>query len=536
MLAIVFNPDGPPSGLSEPLEGCRIAGSIRLDARDELIAALGLAGESIDDAALCIRAYQRWGDGFVERLAGDFAFVLWDEARRRLLLVRDQLGIRSLFYARIGTTWFVSDSLDWIAARPGLDKRLDETWIGDFLATRHSLDAWRTVYAAVKRLPPGHCTALMREGETLRRYWHLTVAEPLFLRDGRAYGERFRELTKAAIRDRAPVGRLGIAMSGGMDSTTLAALSVEVLGDARRVTARCSYFETLMPDDEPRFAGLVAQSLGVTLELDKIDEVYDPLWRERGIRTSEPTPTIVTAHLDRAITQRMAGDASVWLYGEGPDNALAFEREAYLGWLMRTGRWTRATSAVGRYLAIKLGERKLPRQASIAPPVTPSEIPGWLRADFVERIGLRERLRAFHAPSSDHPWHPRAIASFDTPAWHRLLGGLEADRAYGLDWRHPYLDLRVLQFLLSVPPVPWARRKLVMREAMRGRLPAEVLARRKTPLAANALHQVPEVDLLPLAAPAVLASWIDPAGLPRRPQAADREPLMAVHALDYWLS
>jgi asparagine synthase (glutamine-hydrolysing) len=536
MLAVLFDPDGPPSGLGEPLEGCRIAGPIRLDAREGLITALGLADKSIGDAALCIHAYRRWGDGFVERLAGDFAFALWDEVPRRLLLVRDQLGIRSLFYARIGTTWFVSDSLDWIAARPGLDKRLDETWIGDFLATRCSLDAWRTVYVMVKRLPPGHCTTLMHDGETLRRYWQLTVAEPLFLRDGRAYGERFREITKAAIRDRAPAGRLGVAMSGGMDSTTLAALSVEVLGDAGRVTARCSHFETLMPDEEPRFAGLVAQSLGITLEFDKIDEVYDPHWRERDIRTSEPTPAIATAYLDRAIAQHMVSEASVWLYGEGPDNALAFEREAYLGWLMRTGRWLHAASAAARYLAIKLGERGAPQQSPFAPPVAPSEIPTWLRADFVERIGLRERLRAFYAPSSDHPWHPRAIASFDTPVWHRLLGGLEADRAYGLDWRHPYLDLRVLQFLLSVPPVPWARRKLVMREAMRGRLPAEVLARRKTPLAANALHQLSGVDLPPLAASAALAPWIDPAGLPRRPQAADLEPLMAVHALDYWLS
>ena len=178
MVAVVFDTDGPPpigfdEGLDETLGGVRIAGSIRLDARDDLLATLGIADKSVGDAALCLHAWRRWGEGFVEHLAGDFAFALWDEARRRLLLVRDQLGVRSLFYARIGTTWIVSDSLDWLAAQPGLDKRLDETWIGDFLATGHSLDAWRTVYAAVKRLPPGHCAALTRDGETVRRYWQL---------------------------------------------------------------------------------------------------------------------------------------------------------------------------------------------------------------------------------------------------------------------------------------------------------------------------------------------------------------------------
>jgi asparagine synthase (glutamine-hydrolysing) len=534
--AITFDPDAEPTGLGEALAGCRIAGSIRLDAREDLLAALGLAGQALGDAALCLHAYRRWGESFVERLAGDFAFALWDPMRRRLLLVRDQLGIRSLYYARIGSTWVASESLAWLVEQPGLDKRLDETWVGDFLATGHSLDPWRTAYAAVRRLAPGHCAALGRDDATERRYWRLTIGEPLFLSD-EAYGERFRELTRQAIRDRAPAGRLGIAMSGGLDSTTLAALSVEALGDAGRVTARCARFETLMADDEPRFAALVAHRLGIELAFDKADEVYDPQWRTRGIGTPEPTLAIVNAHAERAAARRMAAVAPVWLFGEGPDNALVFERDAYLGWLLRTGRWGRAASALWRYLGIRLGERERRQRASPAVAPMSPESPVWLRADFTARIGLRERVQAFRAPPRhDHPWHPRALGSFGTPVWQTLLGGLEADRAQGVNWRHPYLDLRVLQFLLSVPPVPWARRKLMLREAMRGRLPAEVLERRKTPLAADALPlALSNVDWPPLGSPAALAPWIDPARLPRRPHDAELERLVAVHVLDHWL-
>jgi asparagine synthase (glutamine-hydrolysing) len=539
-MLVAFDPDGPPAGLGEALEGCRIAGMIRLDARDDLCAALGLARKTIGDVALCIHAYRRWGDSFVERLSGDFGFALWDEARRRLLLVRDQLGVRSLYYARVGATWFASESLDRLAALPGLDKRLDETWIGDFLATGHSLEAWRTVYANVHRLPPAHWLELMGDSERLHRYWRLTVEQPLFLRDGRAYGERFRALTRAAIRDRAPAGRLGISMSGGIDSTALAALTVEALGDAARVTARCAHFETLMPDDEPRFARLAAQRLGIPLGFDAVDQAYDPQWRERGIRTPEPTPAIVNAERERAMARSLAADAPVWLFGEGPDNALAFERDAYLGWLMCRGQWMRLAAAVGRYLRLKVAEGwsgRGPRPLSPAL-ADGSEVPTWLRADFIERTGLRERVRAFRAPAPHaHPWHPRAVGSFGTPVWQSLLASLEADLALGVDWRHPYLDLRVLGFLLSVPPVPWARRKLVMREAMRGRLPAEVLERRKTPLAVNALHQaLSGIDLPPLGAPAALGSWLDPKGLPRRPQASEVDAVIAVHALDHWLS
>ncbi|HEY2870887.1 MAG TPA: hypothetical protein VGJ56_03155, partial [Reyranella sp.] len=90
MFAVVFESNDLLIGLDETLEGSRIAGSIRLDARDDLRTALGLADKSIGDAMLCLHAWRRWGDAFVERLAGDFAFALWDESRRRLLLVRDQ--------------------------------------------------------------------------------------------------------------------------------------------------------------------------------------------------------------------------------------------------------------------------------------------------------------------------------------------------------------------------------------------------------------------------------------------------------------
>lgn len=510
---------------------CWIIGSIRLDGRNDLKAALGLPGPA-SDGALCLEAYLRWKDRFAEHLAGDFAFALWDNEQKRLLAVRDQLGIRPLFHARCGGSWLVSDSLEWLAARPDLDRRLDDIWIADFLATGHSLDPDRTVYAAVHRVPPGHCLLLTRDRQNLHRYWHLEVQRPLFLRDGREYGARFRALTETAIRDRLGEGRLGISMSGGLDSTALAALSVDAAGDASRVTARCAHFERLMADDEPRYARLAADALGIELYLDNADEAYDPLWRERGIRTPEPSMAIVNAHNERALAGSMAAQADIWLFGEGPDNALVFEREVYLGWLMRTGQWWRAAAAATRYLWAKACEPRSTEADEAASDLEPA-LPLWLAPDLTASGDLRERVHAFwFPPPAGHPWHPRAIASFGTPVWQTLLGLLDADRQYGVVWRHPYLDLRVLEFLLSVPPVPWARRKRVMREAMAGRLPAELLARRKTPLVADPLERALAGHRLPpLEARAELARWIDLDQLPQ--QASGR--VVAVHALDYWL-
>jgi asparagine synthase (glutamine-hydrolysing) len=238
----------------------------------------------------------------------------------------------------------------------------------------------------------------------------------------------------------------------------------------------------------------------------------------------------------------MAADASVWFYGEGPDNALKFDREAYFAWLLRNGHWRRAARAAWHYLWIKTNERWREGSRQIVTGSDASsepEIPAWLNADFVAHSGVRERARSQWGPLGDrHPWHPRAIASFAIASWQALFANFEADEAGApLVWRHPYLDLRVLGFMLSVPPVPWARRKLVMTEAMAGRLPQELLARRKTPLAADPMRRALRGLTLPkLASMRELQRWLDPSRLPSSDSDPSQlEQLIAVHALDHWL-
>ena len=202
---------------------------------------------------------------------------------------------------------------------------------------------WRDIH----RLPPGHALTAAEQGTGIRRYWRLSVGEPIHFRDRRHYGECFRELTGLAIADRMPAGRVGISMSGGLDSTTLAASAVEVTGDPSRVVADCVHFDWLMPDEEKAFSAMAATRLGIALRTTAIDDlVYDPDWRTRSIRTPEPMVSIVHAHPDRILNRAMACHARVWFFGEGPDNALRFERNAYLSWLLAGRRWGRLAEAV----------------------------------------------------------------------------------------------------------------------------------------------------------------------------------------------
>jgi len=540
--------DGEWRGMASLGDRYWMVGRIRLDGRQALCALLaeriGEGRQPPSDALLCLHGYAAWGESFVDRLAGDFCFALWDHQRQCLISARDQLGVRSLFHAQAGQSCFASDSLDWIVSAAPVSQELDDHWIADFLGIGYSLDVERTVYRHIHRLAPAHVLKFSDAGSTSRRYWRLEIGEPLHYGDHRQYGERFVELLSLAIADRLPAGRVGISMSGGLDSTMLAACAVRVMGDPSRVVAECTHFERLMPDQEKHFASLAARHLGIELRLRACDDLsYDPEWRSGPTCSAEPSNGVISARPERMMALEQAGRAPVWFYGEGPDNALEFEQRAYFSWLLERRNWRRMGEAAWLYLKAKgfdgWGEtlrRHLGRGGGADEPI---EVPPWLDRSLVDRVGLQERLRALPVETpAPHPWHPQAVASFNNPLWPALFDSFDGSEALApMVWRHPYLDLRVLEFMLSVPPVPWARRKLLLREAMRGRLPDAVLARKKAPLVQSPLDQPVRVHGLPeLSSDDRLRHYVDVRMLPPvLPGGPALERLIAVHALDCWL-
>lgn len=530
----------------------RIVGRVRLDARDELRSRLAdrsrpPVGE-VSDAELCLHAYAAWGDAFLDRLAGDFCFVLWDGAREQLICARDQLGIRSLFHAETGRAWFVGDSLDWIADQSGVARELDDTWIADFLTVGHSLEVERTVYRHIRRLAPAHALTISGGGAVTRRYWRLEIGDPLYFRDRRQYTEGFLELLSRSIADRMPAGRVGIAMSGGLDSTTLAAGAVHVTGDASRVVAECLDFDEFASAGERHFSSLAASRLGIELRHRRGDDlVYDEQWWARSTTTPEPTAFITTAHFDRDVVRERAERASVWLYGEGPDNALTFERNEYLSWLIGRRDWWRLAESGAFYLRVKglagWWESLKRYTGRRQPPDDSVGVPPWIEPSLARQLDLERRVAGATPPGGvgtdvgpRHPWRPGAVAGFNDPIWPAVFADYEFEESLGpLALRHPFLDLRVLEFMLSVPTVPWAREKMLLRDAMRGRLPDEILARRKTP------HDrtLPFGSGLPgLSRDGSLDRYVDVSVLSAGtwPGHRLRGRVLAVHVLDHWLA
>jgi len=538
---------GPDSSSAALAGRYRILGRFRLDARDELSSRLGRSAASASDAMLCLLAYVKWGESFTDFLAGDFAFVLWDDDAQCLLGVRDRMGVHTLFHSRTADSWLVSDSLDWLAGRVSTSDALDDYWIADFLVLGVPREFERTVYRDIKRLAPAHLMKLGEHGLSLRRYWRLDIPEPIYLHRPEAYCERFRELLSRAVADRLPPGRIGIAMSGGLDSTTLAATAVEVTGNPSRIVAECEHYERLMHIREDHYASLAARHIGIELRIRPADDIaYDPQWRTRELHSPEPMTALINAQDIQRVAREMGAAASVWLDGEGPDNALILERDAYLGWLRRQRSWRRLAQALIGYSAAKglagwaqtVGRHTgLQREAELEPFDT---LPRWLRRDFAERLALPERQEALGVGGDmSHPWHPAAIGSFTSPIWQSHFDVRAFEGALGgLEWRYPYLDLRVLEFMLSVPPVPWGWQKRLIREAMRDRLPPEVLARPKTPLDCYPeVATIREVGMPALPEAHRIAPYVDPQLLPDLGASdPDLATALPAHALDHWLA
>jgi asparagine synthase (glutamine-hydrolysing) len=426
---------------------------------------------------------------------------------------------------------------------------LDDIWLFNFLANTYRADSERTAYREIKRLPAGHVLDLIPTGGGVRKYWQLEVAEPIYYKRREEYLEHFRDLAKTTIRDRLRIGRVAIGMSGGLDSTTIVAFLLQLVGDkANDIVVSSSYFEKLIFDDERRYAAAAADHFGISVNFQNSDSaVYDPHWWTRSLVPPEPSEGVLSqvAAMDAAQPDPF-DKIRVLFVGQGPDDALRYaDWKPYLRWLLKTGRFLELGSAVhsrvsGRPLAEIFSSLRAALRSHGAHSVP--EKPAWLRHDVLDHQTSSGGLQSHQLNISNkrHPWHPIAVAHFCSPMWQGYLESFDP----GFGWRlieavHPYLDVRMLQYLLSVPVVPWCHSKLLVRESMHGLLPELVLARKKTPLAedpwvkAMMQHPFPPISKTP-----ELSRYVDMSKIPTRWAADVHENRLVVRllALQHWLA
>jgi asparagine synthase (glutamine-hydrolysing) len=531
--------------------------------------ARGRAFRTRSDTEVLLRAYEEFGDGCVEHLRGMFAFALWDRRRRRLVLARDRLGKKPIYYRqRDGILTFASE-VKALLAHGSVGREVDAEALHHYLAFGYG-PGDRSMFAEIASLPPGHVAVADGVSVAVSRYWApprgsaaIPAAEaPALVRQALAESVRLR------LESDVP---LGVFLSGGIDSSAIVASMRDVTG-GRIATFTVGFGPADPSFDEAPYARLVARRFAT----DHHEEVLEP-------RVADLLPSILQ-HFDEpfadssalatwVVAQATARHVKVALSGIGGDETFAgYPRYLGLALSRAYGRLPAAVRGLARLAVARFareseggadwGARARRFVASSEAPL-PDRYLDWTRffgeADLgrlatedlraLWTLPVDARQRAAFATGND-PVDGAFRVDLATYVPDDLL--VMADRmsmAHGLEVRAPFCDHRLVELSLAIAPrvkLAGGRLKALLKTAFADVLPREILTRRKQgfmiPLGRWLRGELREAmeDLL---APARVAArgWFSPSAvetlkrehLERRRSHADR--LFCLMMLELWM-
>ena len=327
----------------------------------------------------------------------------------------------------------------------------------------------------------------------------MPIDPPLRLKRTEDYVEQFLDLLRSSIRDRMRTGSVGILMSGGLDSTGMAAIAAELSRRQTPVKLRGHTLvsDRLIPDRERYFAGIAAAHLGIPVDFHAIDN--HSFFESCLAGTIRPEPDFITPFGSDPGNDALAAIARhsrVAFYGEGPDNALKYEWKSYFRFERDRGHYLTILRDVASFPLLfrefpflgRRAKQKRKPQSNVQFGATPP----WLDDAFGARVRELERNRQDNgkqdngkndapSPPEARPARPGGYQSLSAPLWQFAFESHDPGvTGLQVEVRNPFVDLRVLRFMLAVPAIPWCRDKYLLRRAFRRYLPGEIVSRPKT--------------------------------------------------------
>jgi len=460
---------------------------------------------SASDTEVLPHLYEEYGDDMMRELNGMFAFALWDSRKRRLLIARDRFGEKPLYWGVFDNTLLFASEPKVLLAHPSVKPALN------LLALRHYLSfdyvpAPLSIYEGINKLPAAHKLTLERGRVEVERYWRLSykTAEPLPTEEEAA--QRLRELMADAVRMRLVSDvPLGVLLSGGVDSSTIAALAVAASSEAVK-TFSISFAEASF--DESAYARAVAKFLGTDHHEERLSaNLAANLVSEIGAWMDEPfsDPSLVPTYLLSRFTRK---HVTVALGGDGGD-------ELFAGYPMYGGlRWAEFYKRVPQFVRAGVVEpliRLLPvKTKNLSFDYKALRFVTGARYDTVARhhvwfgsftpeeqmeLLTREALSAGDveiyaqarqiAEECDNDELVTRMQSVDTRLYlaEDILTKVDrASMAVSLEVRAPFLDPRVAEFAASLPcryKLRGQKTKYILKKAVKGLVPPFVTRRGK---------------------------------------------------------
>jgi asparagine synthase (glutamine-hydrolysing) len=468
----------------------------RLDNYQELAKKLGIHDAGLSDSAIVLAAFERWGEDCFAQLTGDWALALWCEREQKLLLAKDHAGTRSLYFSKSSKQIQWATYLDTFPAS-GATLRLSEEYAAAYLSCSPVQD--RTPYANIRSVLPGHYV-VVREGVISQKaHWSPVIRASIQYRTDAEYDEHFLSVFGKAVARRGGSGEPILAqLSGGMDSTSIVCMSDSMRRSAdpqAKLLDTISFFDDSETSlDERRYFSITESQRGKTgihLDVAFSQRTFEEPQSEAGryqfpgadgfsLKQESVLFHAVWESGYRSILSGIGGDEVLGGIPNGlPELADYLVSGKFKTLLTQAVAWAlpdRDPLAEILYRTIRYTTRIYARKASQS-----CSIPSWMCSE------LRSCLASGEAATGMVPSRlgiaPHRLDNALT--WWRVmetLPHLSPQLLFRPEYRYPMLDKDLVEYLFSIPPeqlVRPGRRRAMMRRALRGIVPVEILERRR---------------------------------------------------------
>ncbi|ALZ74993.1 XrtA/PEP-CTERM system amidotransferase [Rheinheimera sp. F8] len=468
--------------------------------------ALGHVFKTHCDTEVILRGHMQWGDACVERLQGMFAYAFWDKAAQRLLLARDRLGIKPLFYTLFDQTLYFASELKSLKLIPGLDKTINPIAIEQYFTLGYVAEP-ATIYQSVQKLCPAQTLALSVSAATpkLHTYWHLSYKTQIELSDADYQQQLVAELNQAIASHLVTEVPLGSFLSGGVDSSAVVAL---IAGMSDQPVKTCSIGFDVAAYDETSYAQHIAERYHTQHDSKIVKSDDFSLIPQLAHFYDEPYADS-SALATYRVCELARSKVTVCMSGDGADELLAGYRRYKMLMAEQQVR-NKLPEALRKAIFKPLGKLypkldwapRFLRAKTTFQALAMDQVEGYLHAVSLLKQEQRDQLfspqlkqqlagyntlQLFREVAADFDGHDELALLQYIDIRTYLVGDIltkvdRASMANSLEVRVPFLDHKFVEWTAKIPAQQKLRAgegKYVLKKAMEPYLPADILYRPK---------------------------------------------------------
>lgn len=447
------------------------------DLRSELLKE-NLSFDSYSDTEVLLTAYIAWGIDFINKLNGIFAFAIYDESKKQIFLARDPMGVKPLFYSKRGSTLIFGSEIKTILANSEVKADVDIDGLTELFALGPAVSPGNAIYKGINEIPPANCMLITKDNIKLWEYWKVEARELNETIDESV--SNVRQLLIDAIRKQL-VGDVPVCtfLSGGLDSSAISAIAAEYFKEkGKKLTTYSIDYE----DNEKFFKASMFQPTSDEYFAERMAKFIDSNHKTILLKQEDLANALKDATISRdlpgmadvdssllLVCKEIRKDFVVGLSGECADELFAgypwFTNEEMIN--ANTFPWSRS-----------IGERKT---------ILNEKLQGLKIEELTNEQYLKTLREVPHLDNEDKKTHRMRELFYLNLKWFmvNLLNRKDRVSMYNsLEVRVPFADYRIVDYAFNLPvdvKLLDGREKGLLRKALVGILPDEIIYRKKSP-------------------------------------------------------